>query len=43
MWQVERVVDGKPTLTPRVSVVVTKRGDRWLIAQFHNSPRPKPQ
>jgi transaldolase/fructose-6-phosphate aldolase-like protein len=31
MWQVERVVDGKPTLTPlRVSLVVTKRGDRWL-------------
>ena len=27
----------------RVSVVVTKRGDRWLMSQFHNSPRPKPQ
>jgi ketosteroid isomerase-like protein len=44
MWQLERVVDGKPTLTPqRVSLVVTKRGDRWLIAQFHNSPWPKPR
>jgi ketosteroid isomerase-like protein len=44
MWQIERVVDGKPTLTPlRVSLVVTKRGDRWLIAQFHNSPWPKPR
>ena len=44
MWHIERVVDGKPTLTPqRVSLVVTKRGDRWLIAQFHNSPWPKPR
>ena len=44
MWQIEWVVDGKPKLMPlRVSLVVTKRGDRWLIAQFHNSPWPKPQ
>mgnify|MGYP001268880049 FL=1 len=44
MWQVEWVADGKPNLLPlRVSLVVTKRGDRWLIAQFHNSPRPRPQ
>jgi ketosteroid isomerase-like protein len=44
MWQIEWVVDGKPKLMPlRVSLVVTKCGDRWLIAQFHNSPWPKPQ
>ena len=45
MWQTERTVDGKPVLgTPlRISVAVTKRGDRWLMSQFHNSPRPKPQ
>ncbi len=44
MWQVEWVADGKPTLMPlRVNLVVTKRGDRWLIAQFHNSPRSKPR
>jgi len=42
-WQVERVVEGKPTLTPlRVSIAVTKRGDDWGIAQFHNSLRPAP-
>jgi uncharacterized protein (TIGR02246 family) len=41
LWQVERVVDGKPTLFPgRVSFAVTKRGDEWRIAQFHNSVRP---
>jgi hypothetical protein len=22
--------------------VMQKRGDRWLIVQFHNSPTPKP-
>ena len=45
MWQIERVVDGKPVVGDplRVSVVVTKRGDRWLMSQFHNSQRPKPQ
>jgi len=44
MWQIERVVDGKPTAGAplRVSLAVVKRGDRWLIAQFHNSPRPNP-
>ena len=44
MWQIERVVDGKPTAGApmRVSIAVVKRGDRWLIAQFHNSPRPNP-
>ena len=42
MWQVERVVDGQPRRTPlRVSLVVAKRGDRWQIAQFHNSLVPE--
>jgi hypothetical protein len=43
-WHGERVVDGKPVaLGPfRVSAVLAKRGDRWLIVQFHNSPRPAP-
>lgn len=41
LWQVERIADGKPTLTPlRVSIAVTKRADTWRIAQFHNSARP---
>jgi uncharacterized protein (TIGR02246 family) len=41
LWQIERVVDGKPTLTPlRVSIAVTRRGDAWRIGQFHNSLRP---
>src|ERR1019366_199914 len=41
MWQVERVVDGKPTLTPlRVSIAVTKRGDTCRMAQFTNSVKP---
>jgi uncharacterized protein (TIGR02246 family) len=41
LWQVERLADGKPALTPlRVSIVVIKRGDSWRIAQFHNSARP---
>ena len=44
MWQIEWEKDGKPNLMPlRVSLVVTKRGDHWLIAQFHNSPWPKPR
>lgn len=44
MWQLERIVEGKPTLGApmRISIAVVKRGDRWLIAQFHNSPRPSP-
>jgi hypothetical protein len=45
MWQVESMVDGKRVVSAplRVSVAITKRGDRWLMSQFHNSPRPKPQ
>jgi hypothetical protein len=43
-WQVERTQDGKTvTGNPfRNTVVLQRRGDRWLITQFHNSPMPKP-
>jgi uncharacterized protein (TIGR02246 family) len=43
-WQSERTLDGKMvTAGPsRITVVMQKRGDKWLIAQFHNSPTPKP-
>jgi uncharacterized protein (TIGR02246 family) len=35
--------DGKPVPLPaRFTVVVTKRGDDWLIAHHHSSMRPKP-
>ena len=42
-WQSERTLNGKMTTAgpSRVTVVVQKRGDRWLIVQFHNSPTPK--
>ena len=42
MWGVERTLDGKTTAgSPlRVSAVLQKRDDRWLVVQFHNSPRP---
>jgi hypothetical protein len=41
LWQIERIADGKPTLTTlRISIAVTKRGDSWRIAHFHNSARP---
>jgi uncharacterized protein (TIGR02246 family) len=44
-WQSERTLDGKMvTAGPsRNTVVMQKRGDRWLIVQFHNSPTPKPK
>jgi len=43
-WQVERVIEGKTVIAGpfRISAVMNKRGDRWMIAQFHNSPRPAP-
>lgn len=43
-WQSERTLDGKMvTAGPsRVTVVMQKRGDKWQIVQFHNSPTPKP-
>jgi uncharacterized protein (TIGR02246 family) len=44
MWGYAQQVDGESVVrTPaRVSATVVKRGDRWLIAQFHNSVRPAP-
>jgi hypothetical protein len=44
-WQSERTLAGKMvTAGPsRVTVVMQKRGDKWLIVQFHNSPTPKPR
>jgi uncharacterized protein (TIGR02246 family) len=43
-WQSERTLDGKMTTggPSRNTVVMQKRGDQWLIVQFHNSPTPKP-
>lgn len=41
LWQAASVVNGQPRATPlRVSLAVTRRGDQWRIAQFHNSARP---
>jgi uncharacterized protein (TIGR02246 family) len=42
-WQSERTMDGlMSTAGPsRITVVMHKRGDKWLIAQFHNSPTPR--
>ena len=44
LWQVDSVKDGKTTVRGpyRVTVAVSKRGDRWQIVQFHNSPQPAP-
>lgn len=43
-WQSVRILDGKEVIgaPSRNTVVMQKRGDRWLIVQFHNSPTPKP-
>ena len=43
-WQSERTLDGKMVTNgpSRNTVVMQKRGDKWLIVQFHNSPTPKP-
>ena len=42
-WQSERTQGGTMTTagTSRSTVVMQKRGDQWLIVQFHNSPTPK--
>jgi uncharacterized protein (TIGR02246 family) len=44
MWKVDRTLDGKTTVGGplRVTAVLQKRNDRWLVVQFHNSPRPTP-
>ena len=43
-WQSERTLEGKMvTAGPsRVTVLMQKRGNQWMISQFHNSPTPKP-
>jgi len=43
-WQSERTLDGRMTTAgpSRNTVVLQKRGDKWLIVQFHNSPTPMP-
>jgi uncharacterized protein (TIGR02246 family) len=44
MWKVDRTVDGK-TMSGgpfRVTAVMQKRNDAWLVVQFHNSPMPAP-
>ena len=42
MWRVERTLEGKTTVGGpyRVTAVLKKRNDRWVVVQFHNSPRP---
>jgi hypothetical protein len=42
-WQAERTVDGQITTAGpfRVTAVMEKRGHKWLIVQFHNSPMPR--
>jgi len=44
-WQSERTQDGKMVTNgpSRNTVVMQKRGERWLIVQFHNSPTPRPK
>ena len=39
-WTVDR--PGMPGAPLRVSMVVAKRGDQWMIVQFHNSATPVP-
>ena len=43
-WKLDRTLDGKTTVGGplRVSAVLQKRNGRWLVVQFHNSPRPAP-
>lgn len=42
-WKVDRTVDGKTTIGDplRVTAVLQKRGDRWMVVQFHNSRLPE--
>jgi hypothetical protein len=43
-WKVDRTVDGKSTIGDplRITAVLQKRNDRWLVVQFHNSRLPEP-
>ncbi len=41
IWEVTAQVAGKPVVVQlRYSMTAVKRGDHWLIASFHTSPRP---
>ena len=44
MWTFDRTLDGETTVGKllRITAVLEKRDDRWLVVQFHNSPRPAP-
>jgi len=44
MWKVTRTLDGKVNAgNPlRMTAVMQKRDGRWIVVQFHNSPRPNP-
>jgi uncharacterized protein (TIGR02246 family) len=43
-YEFTRMTDGKPVPAPaRFTVVMTKRGDQWLIAHQHSSPRVVPK
>ena len=43
MWKLENTIEGKPLMIElQVSITLVKRGDRWLIASFHNSRRAPP-
>lgn len=43
-WKVDRTVEGKKTIGDplRITAVLQKRGDRWMVVQFHNSRLPAP-
>jgi len=44
MWKTTRTLDGKVTAGGplRMTAVMQKRDGRWIVVQFHNSPRPNP-
>ena len=44
IWKLDRTLDGKTTVGGplRVTAVLQKWNDRWVVVQFHNSPRPAP-
>ena len=43
-WKVDRTLDGKTSIGAplRITAVLQKRGDRWMVVQFHNSRLPEP-
>jgi len=43
-YQFTRMSDGKPVVVPaRFTVLLTKTGDKWLIAHHHSSPHAMPK